>query len=57
MDDTNLFEAGLLDSLAVVQVIEHLEEAYGARFGGADFDPQELSCLRGIIAVLTAAAA
>lgn len=50
-DDDNLFDQGLLDSLAVIQVIQFIEQRYGVRFRGGTVDPAELASLSGIMRI------
>jgi len=50
--DANLFDAGIIDSLAVVRIIEYLESEYGIRFAGAGFDPLEIGTITGIERVI-----
>jgi acyl carrier protein len=47
-DDSNLFDAGALDSLAAAQIIVYLETEHGAAFAGGAFDPDELATVAGI---------
>jgi acyl carrier protein len=56
-DEANLFDEGLLDSLAVIQGIQFLEQRYGVRFRGSGLDPQELASLSGIMRVCAASRA
>jgi len=51
-DDTNLFDAGLLDSLAVVEIIQHLEREYGVRIRDGGFDPRELGTFAGMLRIV-----
>jgi len=51
-DDTNLVDAGLLDSLAVVEIIQHLEQEYGARIRDGGFDPRELGSFAGMLRII-----
>ena len=53
-DDTNLIEAGLLDSLAVVEIIQFLEVGYGARIRDSDFDPREIGSVAGMMRLIGA---
>jgi acyl carrier protein len=54
-DDQNLIDAGVLDSLAMVQVIVHLEQAHGVDLRMGSIDPAELSSVSGILKVIDAA--
>lgn len=38
-EDTELMEAGVLDSFAVVRLIQFIEEAYGVRIPDSDIGP------------------
>ena len=48
-DDVNLFDAGILDSLAVVQIIMRLEQNHGVNFYSGGIDPSELETIGGIL--------
>jgi acyl carrier protein len=54
-DSANLLDAGALDSLAFVLVIEYLESAYGISFSSATIDPTRLTSVGQILAVIVAA--
>ncbi|WP_328390614.1 phosphopantetheine-binding protein [Streptomyces sp. NBC_00400] len=47
--DTNLSHTGLLDSMAVVGLIAHLEEQIDATFDFATFDHSDGVTVRGIV--------
>ena len=51
-DDTDFFEAGLLDSLAVVEIIEHLEGKYGVRIRDGGFDPRTVGSFAGMMRLI-----
>lgn len=42
-DDEGLVASGLIDSLALVQIVVYLEDAYGIDFGARGFDPDSLA--------------
>jgi len=45
----SLIESGLIDSLAVLQIVSYLEETYGIDFTAKGIDPGELSSIGGIL--------
>jgi len=48
-DHDSLVESGLIDSLAVLQIILFLEQEFGIDFTAAGFDPDELASIAGIL--------
>jgi acyl carrier protein len=48
-DDVSLVEAGLIDSLAVLEIVGHLESTYGLDFAESGFDPSDLTTIGGIL--------
>lgn len=48
-DDTNLIDAGIIDSLAVVQIILYLEQRHRIDFRISGADPVELASIAGIL--------
>ncbi|HHQ13527.1 MAG TPA: acyl carrier protein [Chromatiales bacterium] len=48
-DDTNLFDHGALDSLAVIQIILYLEREYHVNLGARGIDPAQLGSIEGIL--------
>lgn len=48
-DDVNLIDAGVIDSLAMVQIIVHLEQSHAVDLLAGGFDPAELSSIGGIL--------
>jgi acyl carrier protein len=54
-DDQNLVDAGVIDSLAMVQIIVHLEQDHGVNLLASGIDPAELSSVAGILKVIDAA--
>ena len=51
-EETNLFEAGLLDSLAVIEIILFLEKNYGVNLATSGIEPTKLGTLAGINEVI-----
>lgn len=45
----NLFASGLLDSLAIVQIVLYLEKTYGIDISAGGFDPERLSTMASIV--------
>jgi acyl carrier protein len=54
-DDQNLIDAGVIDSLAMVQIIMYLEREHGVDLLKAGFDPAELASVAGIRKVIASA--
>jgi acyl carrier protein len=48
-EDVSLVEAGLIDSLAVLEIVSHLETTYGLDFAEAGIDPGDLTTIGGIL--------
>lgn len=48
-EDDSLVESGLIDSLAVLQIVSYLEETYGIDFADRGLDPDELRSVRSIL--------
>jgi acyl carrier protein len=46
---TSLIDSGLIDSLAVLEIVAYLEETYGLEFVEKGVDPEELSSIGGIL--------
>ncbi len=55
-DNANLFDAGLIDSLAVIQIIQYLEQHYGINLQSSGINPSDLSSVGGIVAAIGRAA-
>ena len=51
-DDVNLFDSGLLDSLAVIQIILYLEQNYGVNIVAHGIDPTDLGTIGGILSAI-----
>jgi len=47
--DDSLVSSGLIDSLAVIQIVMYLEETYGIDFTTGGVDPERLSSMAGIL--------
>ena len=56
-DDQSLVEAGLIDSLAVMQIVSWLEDSHGVDFADDGLDVEELRSVRGILDVIERRAA
>ena len=48
-EEQNLVKSGLIDSLAVLQIVLHLEQTYGIDFSDHGFDPGDLQTVQGIL--------
>ena len=48
-EDVSLVEAGLIDSLAVLEIVGYLEATYGLDFAEAGIDPGDLATIGGIL--------
>jgi acyl carrier protein len=46
--DTDLLPAGILDSLALIQLLVHLEERFGVKIALQDLDIEDLRSIRSI---------
>lgn len=44
-----LVASGLVDSLAIMQIVVHLEETYGIDFAASGFDPDRLATMGSIV--------
>ena len=51
-DDSNLIDAGIIDSLAMVQIIVHLEKSHSVDLRAGDIDPNELATIGGILGTI-----
>ena len=47
--DEPLVASGLVDSLAIMQIVVYLEERYGIDFAAGGFDPDRLATMGGIV--------
>jgi acyl carrier protein len=51
-DDDRLVGSGLIDSLAILQIVTWLETAYGIDFSTRGVSPEELGSIGGILGVI-----
>ena len=52
-EHTGLVDAGLIDSLAVIQIISYLEETHGIDFRTSGLDPESLGSVAGILDLIS----
>ncbi len=50
--DEPLVASGLVDSLAIMQIVVYLEERYSIDFAAGGFDPDRLATMAGIVALV-----
>lgn len=50
--DDHLVGSGLVDSMAIMQIVVHLEENYGIDFAAGGFDPDRLATISSIVALI-----
>jgi acyl carrier protein len=48
-DDDGLVASGIIDSLALLEIVTYLEETYGLDFAARGIDPEELSAIGRIL--------
>jgi acyl carrier protein len=51
-EDDRLVRSGLIDSLAILQIVTFLEEKYGIDFAASGVDPEQLGSIGGILDVI-----
>ena len=51
-DDDRLVASGLIDSLAILQIVTYLETTYGLDFAERGISPEELGSIGGILNVI-----
>ena len=51
-EDVSLVDAGLIDSLAVLEIVGHLESTYGLDFAESGIDPGDLTTIGGILELI-----
>ena len=56
-DHANLIDSGLIDSLALIQIIQYLEQKHGLDLQASGIDPNDLNSIAGILAAAEQAAA
>ncbi|GAA2264307.1 hypothetical protein GCM10010145_44620 [Streptomyces ruber] len=54
-EDTDLFKAGILDSFGYIELMTHVEETYGVKFGEEELLSNVMVSLSSITAFVTAA--
>ncbi len=55
--DERLVASGLVDSLAIIQIVVYLEEQYGIDFATTGFDPDRLATMGSIVELIEEARA
>ena len=50
--DERLVASGLVDSLAIMQIVVFLEEQYGVDFAASGFDPDRLATMGSIVELI-----
>lgn len=56
-EESGLVESGLIDSLALLQIVSYLEQTYGVDFSERGIDPEDLRSVHSIIELIARAAA
>jgi acyl carrier protein len=51
-DDARLVQSGLIDSLAILQIVMYLEATYGLDFSTRGVSPEELGSIGGILGLI-----
>lgn len=51
-DDTNLIDVGVIDSLALIQIISYLEQNHGLDLQAGGVDPNDLGSVLGILGAI-----
>jgi len=51
-DDARLVESGLIDSLAILQIVTYLESTYGLDFSTRGVSPEDLGSIGGILRLI-----
>lgn len=51
-EHASLVDSGLIDSLAVMQIIAYLEERHGIELAASGFDPADLGSVTGILGLI-----
>ena len=51
--DTDLFEAGLLDSLGIIEVLLKIEEVFGLRLQPTDLEKSDMSTVNNLVRFLS----
>jgi len=53
-DSTPLVTGGILDSIATVKLVTHLEETYGIEFAAHEMDADHLDTIKSIVQIVSA---
>jgi len=56
-EQSGLVESGLIDSLALLQIVTYLEQTYGVDFSERGIDPEDLRSVHSIIELIAREAA
>jgi acyl carrier protein len=56
-DEEGLLAVGLIDSLAILQIVLYLEDTYRINFSGAGVDPEQFGTIGGILDLIEREAA
>ena len=51
-DDENLVDAGLIDSLATLEIVTYLESSYGLDLADRGIDPADIVTIGGVLALI-----
>lgn len=51
-DSDKLVASGLVDSLAILQIVVYLENTYGINFSANGFDPEQLGSIGNVLDVI-----
>ncbi len=54
-DHSNLIDAGIIDSFALIQIIFHLEQNYGCNLQALGIDPADLGSINGMLTAIARA--
>jgi acyl carrier protein len=53
-DDTNLIDAGFIDSFGIVQLVAFIEQTFGVRLTDAEMTSRDLAVLNGVVRLVSA---
>ena len=53
-DDQLLFDQGLIDSLHIVEIVDHFESRFGVEVTGEDLTPENFGSISGMANLLSA---
>ena len=51
-DDESLLENGILDSMAITRLIEHIEDRFEVSVSDEDLDPEQFETINAIVAMV-----